>query len=228
MSSGITCRNLSVAFQIADGVKHKVLNNLDATFPAGKISIVSGNIGAGKSTLLNTLAGLRRPTSGDVLVGDQTVSRWMGVYRDRWRRQMGIIFQHYHLLGDLTVLENVMLPLIPLGYTLSECRRRGKEALQQVALLQHAGSLANTLSGGERQKTAVARALINEPIYVFADEPTAHQDPENERQMMGLFLDCAARNAVVVIATHDKEFAMGTDASIRYRLEKGILHPCFP
>ena len=225
MNSGINCRNLSVSFSTGDGKTRTILDNLNATFPAGRISLVSGAVGTGKTTLLNVLGGLMRPNAGEVLVADQAVSRWTGAHRDRWRRQAGIVFQHYHLLYDLTVLENVMLPLIPRGYTLAECRRRSKAALGKVALLHQAGSRAGTLSGGERQKTAIARALVARPSFVFADEPTAHQDPENVERIMNLLADCARRNAVVVVATHAALPLMLPVAPIRFRLDNGTLHP---
>jgi lipoprotein-releasing system ATP-binding protein len=228
MKTGIQCRNLSVAFKTANGTKRVILDKINATFLPGQINLVFGNTGAGKSTLLNTLSGLIRPNSGDVTVDDETVSRWIGSHRDRWRRQVGIIFQHYHLLHDYTVLENVMLPLIPLGYSLSECRRRSTEILQKVALFHRAGSRVHTLSGGERQKTAMARALVTRPLFVFADEPTAHQDPENARRMMDLLYGCAAGDAVVVIATHEKNLEAGPGVPIRYRLENGTLQTYKP
>ena len=223
MNSGITCRDLYYAPPAGDGRRRMVLNKLNARFPAGRISIISGAVGAGKSTLLHVLAGLSRPTSGEVIVDDQAVSRWAGAHRDRWRRQVGIIFQHYHLLYDLTLLENVMLPLIPLGYGVTECRRRATEALQKTALSHLAGSLVNRLSGGERQKTAVARALVARPAYLLADEPTAHQDPENAQRIMKLLCECARSNAVVIIATHETEPAAAVDDPIRYRLVDGRL-----
>ena len=120
MNSAIACRNLSVVFDPGNGKTRVVLDELNGTFPAGRVSIVTGAIGAGKTTLLNTLAGLKRPTAGEVVVNGGAVSRWIGVHRDRWRRQAGIIFQHDHLLYDFTVLENAMLPLIPLGRSLTE------------------------------------------------------------------------------------------------------------
>ena len=224
MNSGISCRGLSVSFSTGEGETRTILDNLDATFPAGRISLVSGAIGVGKTTLLNVLGGLLRPDAGEVRVNDQAVSRWTGAHRDRWRQQVGIVFQHYHLLQDHTVLENVMLPLIPRGYTLSECRRKSKAALGEVALLHKAGSRAGALSGGERQKTAIARALVARPSFVFADEPTAHQDPGNAERIMNLLGRCARRNAVVVVAAH-AAFPPGCPgASLRFRLEGGGLH----
>ncbi|MCK5793062.1 MAG: ATP-binding cassette domain-containing protein [Anaerolineales bacterium] len=224
MNSKITCRNLSVVYPGENGKTRIVLDNINTTFPAGKMSIITGPIGAGKSTLLHTLAGLTRPTSGEVVVNDQAVSRWSGAHRDQWRRQAGIIFQHCHLLHDLTVLENIMLPLIPLGHTVSQCRSQSMEALKQVALFHHAGSLAHSLSGGERQKTAIARAIVTHPHFIFADEPTAHMDGENSRQMMDLLYHCANRNAVVIVATHDSTLNRLPDPPLCYRLENGALN----
>ena len=223
MISGITCRDLSYALPSENGQSRNVLDKLNARFPAGRISIISGAVGAGKSTLLNILAGLSRPTSGEVIVNEQAVSRWAGAHRDRWRRQVGIIFQHYNLLYDFTLLENVMLPLIPLGYGVSECRRRATEVLQKTAILHLAGSPVNGLSGGERQKTAVARALVTRPAYILADEPTAHQDSENAERVINLLRECAGRNVVVIIATHETELAVQTDDPVRYRLVDGRL-----
>jgi ABC-type lipoprotein export system ATPase subunit len=223
MISGIICKDLGYTLPAGNGESRTVLDKLNAMFPAGRISIIAGAVGAGKSTLLNILAGLSRPTSGEVIVNKQAVSRWAGAHRDRWRRQVGIIFQHYHLLYDFTLLENVMLPLIPLGYGVSECRRRAIEALQKTAILHLAGSTVNCLSGGERQKTAVARALVTRPAYIFADEPTAHQDSENTDRVMNLLRECTGRNAVVIIATHETGLAAQTDDPVRYRLVEGRL-----
>jgi lipoprotein-releasing system ATP-binding protein len=223
MISGITCRDLCYALPTGNGESRLVLDNLNARFPAGRISIISGAVGAGKSTLLHILAGLSRPTSGEVLVNEQAVSRWAGAHRDRWRRQVGIVFQHYHLLYDFTLLENVMLPLIPLGYGLSECRRRAAEAMQKTATSHLAGRPVNSLSGGERQKTALARALVTRPAYLLADEPTAHQDTANAHRVMNLLRECAASNAVVIIATHESELAGPIDDPVRYRLVEGRL-----
>jgi ABC-type lipoprotein export system ATPase subunit len=224
MNSGITCRNLSFALPAENGRKRIVLDNITVTFPAGKISVISGSIGAGKSTLLNILAGLIRPTSGEVTVEDKAVSRWAGMHRDLWRRQVGIVFQHYHLLYDYTVIENIMLPLIPLGCSLRECHRKSREALDKVALLHRAGSKINMLSGGERQKTAIARSLVTQPIFLFADEPTAHQDRDNAARVMKLLEQCTKRNAVVIVATHETELKAMSDVPVRYRLDNGTLH----
>ncbi|MDY0222286.1 MAG: ATP-binding cassette domain-containing protein [Desulfobacterium sp.] len=225
MSSGITCRDLCVLFPMENNKNRRVLDKVNARFQAGEISIVTGSVGAGKTTLLNILAGLARPTAGEVIVNDERVSRWTGPHRDRWRRQAGIVFQHDHLLHDLTVLENVMLPLIPLGRTLSTCRSQSMEALKKVGMLHHASSFANSLSGGERQKTAIARAIVNQPGFIFADEPFAHLDGESTRQMMDLLHHHACQNAVVIIAAHGLNLDTIPGNPLCCRLENGVLNP---
>lgn len=225
MSSGITCHDLCVEFPMGNGKSRIVLDKINARFQAGKITLITGPVGAGKTTLLNTLSGLSRPTSGEVIVHGETVSRWTGPHRDRWRRQAGIIFQHDHLLYDLTVLENVMLPLIPLGRTLSTCRSQSMEALKKVGLLHHAGSLTSSLSGGERQKTAMARAIVNQPAFIFADEPFAHLDAKSSRQMMDLLYHHACGNAVVIVVAHGLTLDTLPENPLRYRLENGVLNP---
>lgn len=224
MSSKITCRDLSVSFTLGNKKKRNVLDRITASFEAGKMSIITGPVGAGKTTLLNTLAGLTRPTSGEVMVNDQAISRWTGPHRDRWRRQAGIVFQHDHLVQDLTVLENVMLPLIPLGRTLSACRIQSMEALERVGLLNHAGNPVASLSGGERKKTAMARAIVNQPDFIFADEPTSHLDAQSSRQMMDLLYHHACRNAVVIVAAHGLALDTLPGPPLCYRLEHGVLN----
>lgn len=223
MISALTCRDICYSLPQGIGESRLVLDHVNARFPAGRISIISGAVGAGKSTLLNVLAGLCRPTSGEVIANGQAVSRWAGAHRDRWRRQVGIVFQHYHLLYGFTLLENVMLPLMPLGYKLSECRRRATEALQKTDILHLAGRPVNGLSGGERQKAAVARALVTGPAYLLADEPTAHQDSANAERVMHLLGECAGKNAVVIVATHESQLADLTGDPVQYRLDGGRL-----
>lgn len=224
MNSTIACRDLCVSFPMGNGKNRTILDKLNGNFQAGRINIITGPVGAGKTTLLSTLSGLSRPTSGEVIVNNQAISRWTGPHRDRWRRQAGIVFQHDHLLHDLTVLENVMLPLIPLGRTLSTCRSQSMEALEKVGILNHAASLASSLSGGERQKTSMARAIVNHPDFIFADEPFAHLDKESSRQMIDLLYHHACQNAVVIVAAHGLTLDTLPEQIVGYRLENGVLN----
>lgn len=179
-----------------------MLEAVEAHFQPGQMAWVSGPTGAGKSTLLHLLAGLRRPSRGEIRADGQPVSRWLTAHRDRWRRQLGIIFQHDRLITDLTVLENVMLPLVPRASSLRELRTRARHVLAQVDLTGCAGRPAAELSGGERQRAAAARALVADPRFLLADEPFAHQDDTHARTLHALFRRAAQEGAVVIIAAH--------------------------
>ena len=223
MQRGIECRKIHAGYRLPDGRERLVLKDIDARFPAGRVALISGVIGAGKSTLLHILAGLQRPTSGEVIVDGTAVSRLIGVHRDRWRRQAGIVFQLYHLMNDLTVFENVILPLIPNGISLVECRRQVTEILEKLELDCLAESPISTLSGGERQKVAVARAMVNRPAFIFADEPTAHQDAQSAELVLRTLNSALEWGAVVVIASHDAGLQQLGEDPDRYVLKGGIL-----
>ena len=228
MDQVIECRKIDAAYQQSDGSERHVLKGIDVWFPAGRMTLISGIIGAGKSTLLHILAGIQRPTAGEVIVNGEAVSRWIGADRERWRRQVGIVFQVLHLINDLTVLENVLLPLIPDGISLSECRIRGLETLQLLEIDHLAESPTSTLSGGERQKVAVARAMVNRPAFIFADEPTAHQDARNAEQVLRILESALDWGAVVVIASHDSEIHRFISKENHYMLKDGILSNATP
>ncbi len=223
MDCSIECRKVSAAYRQSDGSRRWVLKEVNGRFPAGRMAMITGAIGAGKSTLLHILAGLQRPASGEVIAGGQPVSRWIGAHRDRWRRRVGIVFQLHHLVNDLTVFENVILPLIPNAATLSECRRRAAEILRRLELDRLSESSVSALSGGERQKVAVARAMVNRPSFIFADEPTAHQDDENAERLLRVLAGALDWGAVVILAAHDSRVRrIGPDLD-HYLLENGIL-----
>lgn len=205
MPTALACRNLTYGYPNgASSTTTPLLRNIDAVFAGGRVVLVSGKSGAGKSTLLHLLAGLLQPTSGEILADEQPVSRWLTAHRDRWRRRVGIVFQQDHLVSELTVLENVMLPLIPR----SGSPRHWRKSSQTILALLNAGALArqsvSTLSGGQRQRVATARALVDAPDYILADEPTAHQDLDNAQRLGRLLRQAADRGAVVVVAAHDR------------------------
>jgi putative ABC transport system ATP-binding protein len=200
-----------------------VLAGINAAFLPGRISLVTGRTGAGKSTLLHTLGGLMRPDAGEVLDGDRPISRWIAAHRDLWRRKVGMVLQHPCLVADLSVLENVLLPLIPQDLSFSGARRRAASALEALQLSHHAGSTPDRLSGGERQRVAIARALVVEPAILLADEPTAHQDDDALSLIWNRLTASAGKGAVVVVAGHDPRVA-GVSADVdRYHLANGSL-----
>ncbi len=225
MSVALSCHNVRLMRRAVDGTERAVLDGVDADFPFGAITLISGPTGAGKSTLLHLLACLLRPTAGEVRAEGEPVSRWITAHRDRWRRQVGILFQTPSLVPDLTVLENVMLPLVPRGGGLAEIRRRAVESLDRAGAAHLAGLTASILSGGEGQRSALARAIAAEPRFLVADEPTAHQDDDGAKLVMDALLTERDRGAALIVAGHDHRLLSAGFADRRHRLAAGRLTP---
>ncbi len=222
MVRGIECRRLTVVRRTSDGRENLVIDDLSAKFKTG-LAVISGATGSGKSTLLHVLAGLLRPVQGEVLVDGEAVSRWVSSHRDRWRRKVGIVFQHDRLLGDLSAVENVLLPLIPQGSSLKECRRSALAALGRMSVDALADKLVCNLSGGERQRIAIARAVVSQPSFLLADEPTAHQDHESAEEILKALAAAAAAGAVVIVTAHDPRILEADGADGCFRLVQGRL-----
>ncbi|MEJ2640392.1 MAG: ATP-binding cassette domain-containing protein [Desulfosarcinaceae bacterium] len=220
----LTCHRLQ--FRRSDTAGDKavvVLEAIDAVFEPGTLTLISGPTGAGKSTLLHILAGLLRPTAGEIRWGDQAVSRWHSDHQDRWRRQVGIVFQHQLLLGDLTAGENVLLPLIPRKIAFQEQTRAVAHALRRVQLADKTDRLAARLSGGERQRLSLARAIASRPAILLADEPTAFQDDAQTERLIDLLAAEKERGAVVVVCSHDPRLREAGGVDHHHRLARGCL-----
>ena len=203
MDSALVCQDISLLRRGWEGSQHAVLKSVSAVFKAGQVAIISGPTGAGKSTLLHILAGLLRPSQGQVLADNLPVSRWNTAHRDRWRRKVGIVFQHPRLLNELTVLENVILPIIPRVSSIALLRRRGYEALESLGISHLAGQPGFALSGGEQQRVSIARAIVSQPEILIADEPTAHQDETAAAAIMNEFIQWKRPETITIIAAHD-------------------------
>jgi len=223
MERGLECRSVGLCRKDRDGSLQTVLVGVDAVFPAGTVSLVTGPTGAGKSSLLHILGCLLRPTEGEVLADGEAVSRWISAHRNLWRRRVGIVFQNPQLMADLTVLENVILPLIPRGPSIPEVRARGIKELAKLGIDQLAGKETAALSGGERQRASIARALISRPDFVLADEPTSHQDNHSADMIMGSLRRAAGRDSAVIVAAHDPRVVNADFADRRWCLEGGRL-----
>ena len=223
MPMGLTCRNIAFRRRISAGNTPAVLEAVSADFPSGLISWIRGPTGAGKSTLLHLLAGLLRPYRGEILADGEPVSRWLAAHRDLWRRQVGIVFQQSRLVADLTVMENVMLPMIPRAAGLKALRTQCRQILQQVDLTECAGRQASALSGGEQQRAAAARALVVKPRFLLADEPFAHQDATHARLLQTLFRAAAQEGAAVVITAHRATIPDCSEMDRHWKLNNGRL-----
>mgnify|MGYP001156269697 CR=1 FL=1 len=186
---------------------HEVLRGVSMTARPGETVSVVGPSGCGKSTLLNIIGSLDQPTSGTVALGDIDIAGLSGDELAAFRsNEVGFIFQDHHLLPQLTALENVLLP--SLATSSRDATPRARELLGRVGLSDQAESLPAQMSGGERQRVAVARAMINEPKLLLCDEPTGNLDHEAGENVVSLFLEMAGEGGVtVVMVTHNLDFA---------------------
>ncbi|HEV8099158.1 MAG TPA: ABC transporter ATP-binding protein [Gaiellaceae bacterium] len=198
----------------------RVLDGLDLDLSAGELVAVTGRSGSGKSTLLNLAGGLDRPDSGVVEVGgvrlDRASERQLAPLR---RDRIGFVFQAFHLLPELTGLENVLLPARLNGR--GQAVRRGRELVDQLGLADAAERLPTVLSGGEQQRLAIARALVNDPQLVLADEPTGNLDAESGEIVLSLLRTVADEGRAVLLVTHEREATRRADRVLR--LEQGRL-----
>jgi lipoprotein-releasing system ATP-binding protein len=188
--------------------------------PAESVALI-GASGVGKSTLLHLLGGLDRPTSGQVLfAGEDLYGRSENALAKLRRTEVAFIFQFYNLLGEMTAIENAMMPALLQRLTTAEARERAAAALQEVGLGDRLGHRPGELSGGEQQRVAIARALVAQPRVVLADEPTGNLDPKTSEVIWDLFLRLQAeRRLAFVIATHNHDLARKADRG--YRLLEG-------
>ena len=174
----------------------------------GEFVGVMGESGAGKSTLLSMMGAMNAPTSGSLRVDDIDVYRLNQEQRADFRREfLGFIFQSFHLVSYLTVRENVMLPLAIVKASRKKKRAMADEALSQVGLIDKVNRLPNQISGGEKERVAVARAIVNEPPVLLADEPTGNLDSKTSREIMQMLLKLNADGMTIVMVTHSAECA---------------------
>ena len=201
-----------------------VLKDITLQVQAGEFVSVVGPSGSGKSTLLNMITGIDRPTSGEVVVGGETVHALSENRLARWRgRNVGFIFQFFQLLPTLTVLENVMLPMdFCKAYKRRERKKHAVRLLEQVGIASHADKLPSALSGGEQQRAAIARALANDPPLVVADEPTGNLDTATANEVFRLFENLLDQGKTLVVVTHDRGLSARTKRVLH--LLDGRLH----
>lgn len=184
------------------------LDGVTLRIPAGEVSAIMGPSGSGKSTLLNLVAGLDRPTDGSIVVEGQDIARLSEGALARYRRRtVGLIFQFFNLLNNLTALQNVLIPAQLAGVGNREALSRARELMDQLGIAETADSYPARLSGGQRQRIAIARALINRPALLLADEPTGALDTRSGEGVLDLFRDLNSAGQTIVLVTHDPRLA---------------------
>jgi putative ABC transport system ATP-binding protein len=202
-------------YRIGAGAAITAVDGVSLTVDPGGMLALSGPSGSGKSTLLHLIAALDRPDEGTIRVAGTDVGRLRGRALDTHRRRVGFVFQRFHLLPALTVLDNVIAPVLPLRTSFDK-RARARELLAAVGLDGRQNAMPARLSGGEQQRVAIARALINHPPVVLADEPTGNLDSRTGQTIIDLLLGLRERDAItLVIATHDVAVASRCDRIVR-------------
>jgi putative ABC transport system ATP-binding protein len=206
-----------------DAEELTVLDGIDLQVPAGEFVALMGPSGSGKTTLLNLIAGIDRPTSGQVVVAGTDVARLSESELAQWRsRHVGFIFQFYNLIPVLRAVENVELPLLLTSLSKRERRERALTALKVVGLADRSGHYPRQLSGGQEQRVAIARAIVGDPSVLVADEPTGDLDAKSAEDILAL-METLNRDfhKTIVMVTHDPRAA--SRAHVQHHLEKGVL-----
>ncbi len=182
---------------------HEALHDVSLAIETGEMVAITGPSGAGKSTLLKLIASIERPTSGSIIVDGQNIGRLSRKAVPYWRRSVGMVFQDAKLLFDRSCFENVMLPLRISGMPVRDAAKRARAALDKVGLLDRERTMPITLSGGEQQRLAIARAIVNRPSILLADEPTANLDAEYADLLIDMLGAFNQVGVTLVLATHE-------------------------
>lgn len=183
---------------------YAALKNLNLEIATGEMIFLTGHSGAGKSTLLKLIAAIERPSGGTILVNDQNIGKIKAGAVPYLRRNLGLIFQDHKLLFDRNLFDNVMLPLQIAGFDHRESAKRVRAALDKVGLLKREKAHPISLSGGEQQRLCIARAIVNRPSILLADEPTGNLDADSANAIMDIFKSFHQVGATLLISTHDE------------------------
>ncbi len=215
----IACRldNLKKEY-VLKGETVRALRGVSLTVPEGDYVSIMGPSGSGKSTLLNLLGCLDRPTSGSLYLGDEDVAKLNDDELSRIRAtRIGFVFQSYNLIQQLTVVENIEVPLYYQGRLTAEDKRRCRQLAEMVGLGERLGHRPTQLSGGQQQRVAIARSLVNDPYFILADEPTGNLDSRTTAEILDLFAQLNDRGKTIIMVTHEDDVAQHTKRIVRLR-----------
>ena len=203
----ISLKNIHKTFYPNTPKAFVALEDITLTINKNALIIIKGVSGSGKSTLLSIIASLQKPTSGKILVEGEAISKLPDLHASHFRaRSIGFISQSFNLFETLTVEENISVALIPLGYSPKEIAQKTEKALALAQISHKKDELISNLSGGEKQRTAIARALVNDAKIILCDEPTANLDRENSQKFIMIVKSLKELGKTIIIATHDPLF----------------------
>jgi putative ABC transport system ATP-binding protein len=215
--AAIELLGISKSYGIGNDQQVRAADDVSLSIGRGAFVALTGASGSGKSTLLHLIGAIERPDSGSILAAGMDVTALRGAALAAYRRTVGFVFQRYNLLPALTALDNVITPLLPYRTTFNK-RERGKELLAAVGLAGREQSLPAKMSGGEQQRVAIARGLINTPALLLADEPTGNLDSANAAEILQLLATLREqRDMTIILATHDPQVAAHAERLVRLR-----------
>ena len=203
----VTLENINKIYNEGTSQAFEALKSIDIQINEGETVVLSGVSGSGKSTLLSLIAGLDKPSSGKIIVAGELISKLPDLHASDYRaKTVGVIFQHFNLLEALSVEENVMVPLINTGANLSTIKEMTQRSMTLASITHKANAEVKSLSGGEKQRCAIARALVHEPKLILCDEPTANLDRDNALKFIEILHSLHDMGKTIVVATHDPLF----------------------
>ena len=203
----INLKNVTKSYEINKNNKVTALDNINLNIKEGELVVLKGASGSGKSTILSLIAALSKPTSGEVMVDEKQISKLPDNFASIYRRDnIGFIFQKYNLIADISVKENILLPLIPLNPDINELDEKLNLVMEKFQISHKKDTLVKNLSGGEQQRVAIARANVNNPKIIIADEPTANLDEKLSLHFIEILRKLKDAGKTIVVATHDPLF----------------------
>ena len=212
----VRLQDVNKSYFMAGGLTQPVLKGISFEVKSGEFVAIMGHSGSGKSTLMNILGCLDRPTSGQYWLDGEDVSKLSDDALAHMRNKtLGFVFQNFNLLTKRTITDNVALPLLYQGVGASECKQRALKMLDKVKLHGYDAYIPTQLSGGMQQRVAVARALINNPTLILADEPTGNLDTQTSNEIMDLFCELNRQGITIILVTHEPDIAMYAHRLIR-------------
>jgi putative ABC transport system ATP-binding protein len=220
----VSIENVNKVFNEGTPQAFEALKSINLEVAKGETMILSGVSGSGKSTLLSLIAALDKPSSGKIVVDKELISKLPDMHASAYRaKSIGFIFQHFNLLESLSVEENVIATLINSGLDIKSIKKMAEESMKNASIFHKATQQVKELSGGEKQRCAIARALVHEPELIICDEPTANLDKNNSLKFIEILQDLNKRGKTIIVATHDPLFETLSFVSKVVHMEDGSI-----